>query len=333
MARPQVFISSTYYDLKSVREDIGRFLRDFGCDVIRHETGRVPYSKGVSLEASCRKEVEASDIVICIIGGRLGTTSDGGHYSITQTELQAAISTGKQVFIFVDRPVHSEYEFYEKNKHLPGLVLTAASDPKVHEFMREVRELPNGYPTFPFDTSAEIVSILRDQFAGLFQRLLSETSRAETTSLASQLQSSLSSVATLVGELAKEKNASSTVFRAFLDANHPLFAVIATAIRVKFRVYFSTRTELDRLLKDVKGLEPVETALWDEPGVAEWVKFINTSDPKIQTQWVFKMPAEWFDAQGRLIPSEGDAMDRSKVTYQATKVGRTIEEFDNDIPF
>ena len=333
MARPQVFVSSTYYDLKSVREDIGRFLRDFGCDVIRHETGRVPYSKGISLEASCRKEVEASDIVICVIGGRLGTTSDGGHYSITQTELQAAISAGKQVFIFVDRPVHSEYEFYEKNKHLPGLVLTAASDQKVHEFMREVRELPNGYPTFPFDTSAEIVSILRDQFAGLFQRLLSETARVETTSLVNQLQSSLSSVATLVGELAKEKAASSTVFRAFLDANHPLFAAIATAIRVKFRVYFSTRAELNRLLNEVKNLEPLDPSMWDEPHIAEWIKIVVTSDPKVKTQWIFRMPDKWFDDEGRLVPSEGEAMDRAAVTYRSVKVGAAVDDFDDDIPF
>ena len=42
MARPQVFISSTYFDLKSVREDLARFLKELGYDSIRHELGAVP---------------------------------------------------------------------------------------------------------------------------------------------------------------------------------------------------------------------------------------------------------------------------------------------------
>jgi hypothetical protein len=45
MAKPRVFISSTYYDLKNVRADLERFVRDKGFDPVLHERGNVPYGK------------------------------------------------------------------------------------------------------------------------------------------------------------------------------------------------------------------------------------------------------------------------------------------------
>ena len=43
MARPRVFISSTFYDLKQVRSDLERFVKDMGYDPVRHERGHIPY--------------------------------------------------------------------------------------------------------------------------------------------------------------------------------------------------------------------------------------------------------------------------------------------------
>ncbi len=39
MARPRVFISSTFYDLKQVRSDLERFINDMGYDPVLHERG------------------------------------------------------------------------------------------------------------------------------------------------------------------------------------------------------------------------------------------------------------------------------------------------------
>ncbi|MDK7489347.1 DUF4062 domain-containing protein [Bacillus paranthracis] len=45
MARPRVFISSTFYDLKYVREDIARCVRDLGYESILFEKGEIPTGK------------------------------------------------------------------------------------------------------------------------------------------------------------------------------------------------------------------------------------------------------------------------------------------------
>jgi len=40
MARPKVFVSSTFYDLKQIRADLEHFIREMGYDAVLHERGR-----------------------------------------------------------------------------------------------------------------------------------------------------------------------------------------------------------------------------------------------------------------------------------------------------
>jgi hypothetical protein len=50
MAKPKVFLSSTYYDLKHVRADIERFIKEQGYESILNEQGDIPYGKDSKLE-------------------------------------------------------------------------------------------------------------------------------------------------------------------------------------------------------------------------------------------------------------------------------------------
>lgn len=42
MAKPRVFISSTFYDLKQIRADLDNFIQSLGYDVVRNEEGAIP---------------------------------------------------------------------------------------------------------------------------------------------------------------------------------------------------------------------------------------------------------------------------------------------------
>jgi hypothetical protein len=87
MAKPRVFISSTFYDLKQVREDLERFIREIGYEPVRNETGVIPYGKEVSPEKHAYREVELSDIIVSIIGGRFGSEStQNDRHSITMCD-------------------------------------------------------------------------------------------------------------------------------------------------------------------------------------------------------------------------------------------------------
>ena len=53
MARPRVFISSTFYYLKQVRSDLELFVKEMGYDAVLHERGAIPYGSKEKLEEYC----------------------------------------------------------------------------------------------------------------------------------------------------------------------------------------------------------------------------------------------------------------------------------------
>lgn len=117
MAKPRVFISSTFYDLKQIRVDLDNFIMSLGYDVVRNEEGEIPYGTNSKLEDYCYKEISTVDIVVAIIGGRFGTASDVNQkYSISNEEIKTAIEHNKQVYVFIDRDVNAEFQTYLKNK-------------------------------------------------------------------------------------------------------------------------------------------------------------------------------------------------------------------------
>jgi hypothetical protein len=90
MAKPRIFISSTFYDLRQVRADLDFFIEQMGYDPVRNEEGDIPYGKEEALEEYCYKEIKNIDILVCIIGGRFGSESrNNNKSSITQMELKA----------------------------------------------------------------------------------------------------------------------------------------------------------------------------------------------------------------------------------------------------
>ncbi len=105
MAKPRIFISSTFYDFKQIRTDIDILIRDLGYEAVRNETGDIPHGMEKKLDEYCYKEIDNVDILVAIIGGRFGSTSSKEEYSITQMEIQEAIKKNKPVFIFGYVPV------------------------------------------------------------------------------------------------------------------------------------------------------------------------------------------------------------------------------------
>ena len=50
MARPRVFVSSTFYDLKYIRQDLEYFIKEMGYDPILNERGTIAYGSAERLE-------------------------------------------------------------------------------------------------------------------------------------------------------------------------------------------------------------------------------------------------------------------------------------------
>lgn len=326
MAKPRVFISSTFYDLRQVREDIERMILDLGYDPVRNETGAIPYSKRESPEDSAYREIERCDILVSIIGGRFGTPSrDKSGYSISQNELRRALERGVQVFIFIEKSVQSEYEVFRRNKHIKEVQYAVADAVEIFEFIEQIYSLPMNNAVFYFETASEIASHLKLQWAGLFQRFLQEQTRLEELHVLSDLNATAKTLKEVVDFLTEErKNRDNDAINTILRINHPIFRRLAELTQTEYRVFFTNRNEMEKWL-NVRGwvfvFDPWEM---DDGSSEEWInKKLNA---------VIKFKTLVFDANNKLILYSKEDWDDNWIQY-AQLASPTQTEEEDDIPF
>lgn len=255
MAKPRVFISSTFYDLRQVRADIDLFLKDIGYDSVRNEEGNIPYGKEERLEEYCYKEIQNCDILVSIIGGRFGSESMGDNseevdnrISISQKELRTAIRENKQVYIFIDKNVRAEYETYLLNKLVTGISYRYVDDERIYKFIEDVFSLPNNNNIKEFEISADIVGYLREQFAGLFQHFISRQDREKELNLIEKLQGQTETLDRLVKYLSDQNKDHKEEMEEILMLNHPLVNQIKSLLGLSFKFYINGMDDLNGLL-------------------------------------------------------------------------------------
>jgi hypothetical protein len=249
MARPRVFVSSTFYDLKQIRADLERFINEMGYDPVLHERGAVPYGSEEKIEQYCYREINQVELLVSIIGGRFGSPSEHQPYSVSQQELKTAYDLGIQVFIFVESSVLGEYQTYLKNKNVDGVRFGYVDDPRIYRFLEEIYALPNNNQITGFGSAQDIVVFLREQWAGMFQRFLQNQERQREVQILKDLQANMQTLNQLVTYLSQERQNSDGAIRDILLSNHPIFAQMAKLLGVPVRMFFTNRAELTKWVK------------------------------------------------------------------------------------
>jgi hypothetical protein len=329
MAKPRVFLSSTYFDLKSVRADLEHFVREQGFDPVLHERGSVPYGSGEALERYCYKEIENCDIVVSIIGGRFGTKSADSVYSVSQTELRTALEASKQVYVFVEQGVYHEYRTYERNKDSP-VKWAAVDNPRVYDFLGEVYGLKNNNPIMPFETSFDITENLKEQWAGLFQRLLAQQSLSVQASMFHDLKQSLETVRSLVDIASSHADRRDEVVASLVLLTHPLFSALKNKMSVTYRFVVESIAELNKWM-EARGF--TEDLLNGPDDDLEYFKQHKTTG---NTE-IVKVSREVFDAEGKLKPYMASDWSDDFVRFEIRRPSRSPSPFDpsldDDVPF
>ena len=327
MARPRVFVSSTYFDLKSVRADLDHFIRERGFDPVLHERGAVPYGSAESLEHYCYKEIETCDILVSIIGGRFGSQSDDSTYSVSQTELKVALEQNKQVYIFVEREVYHEFRTFERNKDAK-IKWASVDNPRIYQFISEVYDLKNNNPVQPFETSFDITANLKDQWAGLFQRLLTQQVLGAQASLFQDLRQSLDTVRSLVDVVASHADRRDNVVADIILTSHPLFARLRRLMHVPYRFVFDDKDEFAKWMRNRGFTED----LLGEDGKTEWYRL---DKEKGQSERLV-LDETVFDASGKLKAFSTVEWSDKLATFEVKKQVRTpaiLDLDDEDVPF
>ncbi|NJC47334.1 UNVERIFIED_ORG: hypothetical protein GGR78_000555 [Xanthomonas campestris] len=249
MARPRVFISSTYFDLRVLRADLERFIREMGYEPVLFERGHVPWGKEDPLEDYCYREISGCDLLVSIIGGRYGSQSRDQKSSITQREIRSAIELGKQVYIFVEKSVLAEYRTYLANKENSAFIPASVNDVRIFQFIEEIYQLNSNNVIEGFELPNDITRYLREQWAGLFQRLLQETARANEANIVQGLKQTATTLDSLVSYLVAQKEKGDVAINDIMLASHPAFDAVREATGIPYRIIFENFNELDTLLK------------------------------------------------------------------------------------
>ena len=205
LARPRVFVSSTFYDLKHIRASLEVFIESLGFDAVLFEKGDISFHPDVPLDESCYREAENADIFVLIIGGRYGSPASNNaskkktvesslYESITKKEFETAQVNDVPTFILLDSSVSAEYQTYLRNRGNASVVYAHVDSEGVFRLLDSVFEKSRNNPVFNFDRATQIESWLREQWAGLFRELLRSRSQQKQLSALNSQVSELKSV-------------------------------------------------------------------------------------------------------------------------------------------
>lgn len=199
MAKPRVFISSTYYDLKHIRSSLDIFVDSLGYEPILSEKGDIAYSHDRPLDESCYREAENADIFVLIVGGRYGSEASSGkakhgdtflerYDSITKKEFEAAVTRDTPVYVLIEKGVYSEYQTFTRNRDHKDIAYAHVDSVNVFLLIDDILARPRNNPVHTFERFAEIEEWLREQWAGAFRELLRRQSQQQQlTSLTTQV--------------------------------------------------------------------------------------------------------------------------------------------------
>ncbi|MBQ0727549.1 MAG: DUF4062 domain-containing protein [Thalassolituus oleivorans] len=200
MAKPRIFVSSTYYDLKYIRSSLDNFIEALGFESVLSEKGDIAYSPDISLDESCYREASNADVFVLIVGGRYGSSASteekkptrkffDRYDSITKKEYDSAWSRDIPIYILVEQNVYSEYQTFLKNRANKEIQYAHVDSINIFHLIEEILAKPRNNPVKTFEKFGEIEDWLKEQWAGLFRELLQRmSSQKQISTLSSQVE-------------------------------------------------------------------------------------------------------------------------------------------------
>lgn len=250
MAKPRVFISSTFYDLKTVRLELDKFLKSLGYESVRNERGDIPYGSVESMQSYCYKEISNIDILVSIIGSRFGSPSENDkNRSVSNVELKTAIEQNKHVFIFIEKSVFIEYETYLLNEDSDKVKYRYVDDTNTYKFIKEIKALKANNNIKEFENVDDIISYLREQFAGLMKQFFIQEQRIGEINLIKGINSTARTLKELVDYIQNTNENQKENLKEIIKTSHPIIGELKEMLHIPYKFYIEEYKDLKALLE------------------------------------------------------------------------------------
>ena len=302
MVQPRVFVSSTYYDLKHIRSSLEHFIDSLGFETILTEKGNIAFSPAISLDESCYKEVENSDILIIIIGGRYGSERSGSeqqakdqfydrYESITKTEYVTAIKRDIPTYILIEKSVYADYETFLKNKTNDSIDYAHVDSVNIFYLIEEILSQPKNNPVHQFDRYIDIEAWLKEQWAGLFRELLNQHSnQIQITSLTYQI-SQLEEINKTLKRYLEE-----IILKVSPEISGGLIADESKRLEISLQMATIVKNTFFKILNDFFSIQPEEfhDAIISSESIEDFFEYIQSilDKNKLETSRVIRFSSK-----------------------------------------
>lgn len=182
--KPRIIVSSIFYDLKYIREDLSNFIKAHDFEPILFEDGDMRCPPFSSLDDSCSGTIESADMILLIVGSNYSSPASGEIHdefneviSVTCQEIQKGIERGIPFYVFVDRSMYAEYEIYDMNSNEINsgeykINFWSTKNINVFRFIKEIHGF-NQVTVTTFETISDIKDFLSKQWSDIFKNYLS----------------------------------------------------------------------------------------------------------------------------------------------------------------
>lgn len=299
MAKPRIFISSTFYDLRQIRAELDKFITSMGYEPVRNEEGDIPYDKDEELQKYCYREIENVDILVSIIGSRYGSQAiveeKEKEYSVSMKELKTAYEKDKHVFIFIDKSVLTEYETYLLNKGTEGVIYKYVDNPAIYKFIEEVKSWSHNNNIKEFETADDITLYLKEQFAGLFKQYIIEREQMKEVRVIQDIQDTAKTLRELVDYLKQEHDGKDEEISKIVRVNHPFVGRLKALLNIPYNFYIDGENDLKALLNARSYYYQKKDDVWVKDTEGKKYVLKIASDIFENGHLKYLRPQEWTD--------------------------------------
>lgn len=169
MAKLNIFVSSTCYDLNQIRKDLNEAIISLGHTPIMCENTDFSVNPHSTNTENCLKNVEEADVFVLVIGNRYGYQDANTGKSITNSEFLKAVEKSIPIYTFTLKQMVYVFDVWKAN---PDANFSSIVDSnKIFEFIDDVR-YKSGRWNFTFENAQDIIATLKDQLSSLFKESL-----------------------------------------------------------------------------------------------------------------------------------------------------------------
>ena len=169
----------------------------------------------------------------------------------------------------------------------------------IYKFIKEIKNLPNNNNIKDFESADNIISYLREQFAGLMKKFFIQEQRENETNLIRDINNTATTLKELVDYIQLTNKDKEDELKEIIKTSHPIIGELKKYLNIKYKFYIEDFNDLKNLLSarsfreaDNNKKEYIFTRYYQEDGESDKL-FIDKSIFDNNMKLKLYRPAEW----------------------------------------